>query len=224
MQHKPSSTPRRYPRREEGAARTRAALVQAAGELFVERGYLATSISAIAERAGVGRATVFTSVPGGKPELLKLARDVALAGDDEPVPVPERPWFRHAMAATDAPELLRRQARNYRMIHERAAALEHVLVVGAADAAELSDLLAQARTQRARGAHMVVDRLVALGAVPRSRAAAAADSLYALASPEVYLMLTRDRGWSSRRTETWLADRLVEAVLGEANPRISAGA
>jgi AcrR family transcriptional regulator len=180
----------RFPRRQAAAARTRAALVRAAGELFVERGYAATTVSAIAERTGVGRATVFTSVPGGKPELLKLARDVALAGDDEPVPVPQRPWFREAMSAPQATELLRLQARNYRMIQQRAAALEQCLVTAAETAPELGELLADARRQRAMGTRFVVDRLVEMGAVQPERRESAADILYALASPDVYLLLT----------------------------------
>jgi AcrR family transcriptional regulator len=207
------SAARRYPRREQAAARTRAALIQAAAELFVQDGYLQTSVSAIAARAGVGRATVFTSVPGGKPELLALARDVALAGDDQPVPVPQRRWFVHAMAATDSHELIRRQAHNYRTIQERAAHLEHALVIGAADAPELADLERVARSQRARGTRLVIDRLVELGAIPRARATTAADTLYALASPDVYLLLTRDRGWTGTRYEKWLAATLVSALL-----------
>jgi AcrR family transcriptional regulator len=216
MPHKTSgdgSAGRRYPRREQAAARTRRALIDAAADLFVERGYLATSVSAIAERAGVGRATVFTSVPGGKPELLKLARDIALAGDDEPVPVPQRPWFREAMAATEPTELIRLQCRNYRMIQQRAAALEQVLVVGAADAPELAELLRAARTQRGMGARLVVDHLVRLGAVAEERAPEAADALYAIASPEVYLLLTGDRGWTDAAYQDWLAATLTATLL-----------
>lgn len=209
----PAETSRRYPRREQAAARTRTALVRAAAELFVEVGYLQTSVSAIAERAGVARATVFTSVPGGKPELLKLARDTALAGDDEPVPVPERAWFRHAMAATDPTELIARQARNYRMIQQRAAELEHALVIGAADAPELADLEATARTQRAAGSRLVIDRLVELGAISRRQAKAASDTLYAIASPEIYLLLTRDRAWTDAAYEKWLAATLTSTLL-----------
>lgn len=203
----------RYPRRAQSAARTRASLVRAAGELFVQSGYLQTSVSAIAKRAGVGRATVFTSVPGGKPQLLSLARDAAIAGDDEPVPIPQRPWFLHAMAATDPRELLRRQAHNYRTIHERAALLEHALVIGAADAPELAELEQTARTQRSRGTQLVVDRLVELKAIPRDQASEAADTLYALASPDVYRLLTCDRGWSPTRYEKWLAAALTDTLL-----------
>src|SRR5437667_10340968 len=79
------------------ARATRRAIVDAAARLFTERGYGATTIDAIAEAAGVSRKTVFTSV-GGKTEALKLAIDWAIAGDDEPVPIPERP---HVKAALD---------------------------------------------------------------------------------------------------------------------------
>ncbi|MGN6160839.1 MAG: TetR/AcrR family transcriptional regulator [Marmoricola sp.] len=204
---------RRYPRRELAASRTRLALITAAGDLFVERGYPATTVTAIAERAGVSRATVFTSVPGGKPELLKLARDLAIAGDDEPVPIPERSWFKEAMAATDPRELLRRQARNYRVISERAARLEDALMVGAATAPELAELEQTARTQRSMGTRLVADRLVELGAIGAGEAQGAADTLYALAAPSVFLLLTRDRGWSADRYEGWLADTLIAVLL-----------
>src|SRR3954467_2644179 len=80
----------RSPLREANARATRAAIVDAATRLFVERGYGATSIDAIAEAAGVSRATIFTSV-GGKKALLKTAYDVALVGDDEPIAFPLRP-------------------------------------------------------------------------------------------------------------------------------------
>ena len=63
---------------------------------------------------------------------------------------------------------------------------------------------------------MVIDRLVELGAVPKSGAAAATDTLYALASPDVYLLLTRDRSWSARRYENWLAATLTTSLLGSA--------
>lgn len=212
----------RFPNRAAAAARTRHAIVEAAIELFVARGYVATTISAIAERAGVGRATVFTSVPGGKPELLKLARDRAIAGDDESIPVSDRPWFVEAMSSEDPHTLLRLQSRNYRMIQQRAATLERCLVVGAAQAQELADLLAEASAQRSMGSHLVVERLVELGAVRRRGLERAADTLFALASPDVYLLLTEDRGWSPSEYEEWLAGQLVAGLLAQ-RPRPSGG-
>src|SRR6187402_1824438 len=78
------------PLRKAQAAATRRAIIDAAATSFIQHGYVATSIETIAEAAGVSRATVFTSV-GGKKALLKTAYDVALVGDDEPIPFPLRP-------------------------------------------------------------------------------------------------------------------------------------
>lgn len=204
-----ASTPdRRFPRREARARRTRAALVQAAAELFVQRGYAGTTVEQIARRAGVARPTVFTAVPGGKPQLLTLARDWALAGDEAPVPVPERPWFRAAMEQQDPAELLRRQAGNYRRIHERAARLELELAAAARGDSDLAELHAQARAQRRAGAALVVRRLVELGAVSNQKAEEAADTIYAMCGPQVYVLLVHDRGWNPDRYEAWLVKRL----------------
>ena len=90
--------------RREGAARTRQAVLDAARELFTAQGYTATTVDEIAGRAGVSKPTVFAAA-GSKPAILKQLRDIALAGDDEPVPVAQRPWFQGALAEPD-PRLL----------------------------------------------------------------------------------------------------------------------
>jgi AcrR family transcriptional regulator len=204
----------RFPRRTVAARHTHDALIEAAGALFAERGYSGTTIEAIAARAGVARPTVFTSVPGGKPQLLKEARDRALAGDDEPVPVPQRPWFRHAMGQSDPRELLRLQAGNYRRILDRAARLERALAVGAGHHPELRDLYEQARAQRRIGTGMVSHRLAELDALrPGMTADEAADIIYALAAADLYLLLVDDRGWSPDTYEHWLANQLQLALL-----------
>jgi AcrR family transcriptional regulator len=208
------STARRYPLREARAKRTFAAVVAAAGELFAERGYPATTIADIAERAGVGRATVFTAVPGGKPDLLKLARDRALAGDDEDIPLPQRSWFREAMAQADPVELLRRQAGNYRQILHRAAGLEGALEVGAEMAAELAGLRRTATAQRRFGARLVADRLAELTPLRAGLSVEmAADTITVLISSCTYRLLTDDYGWSPDEYENWLASQLVSALL-----------
>ena len=86
--------------RAEQARATRRAIVEAGSALFVERGFAGTTVDAIAERAGVSRKTVFSSV-GGKVGLLALAVDWALVGDDEPVALAERPVIRELFGETD---------------------------------------------------------------------------------------------------------------------------
>ena len=99
-----SPSKRRYssPLREEGARRTGELILAAAQDLFVAQGYVQTTIEQIAERAGVSRPTVFANA-GSKRELLKRLRDLALAGDDDPVPVIERAWYQEALTERTRP-------------------------------------------------------------------------------------------------------------------------
>ena len=78
-----------------------ALIFDAAYRLFSNKGYLATSIEDIAAEAGVARPTIFTAV-GPKATILRLVVDQALAGDDAPVPIAERPWWREALDEPDA--------------------------------------------------------------------------------------------------------------------------
>src|SRR5436190_23776005 len=90
----------------ERAEATRLAIAAAAGRLFAERGYAATSIEEIATAAAVGRATVFSSV-GGKPELLKEAYRLAVRGSASAnTPLGQQPRSRRISAEADAHKLL----------------------------------------------------------------------------------------------------------------------
>src|SRR5580693_9541158 len=97
-----SPPPKRYasPVRDEQARRTRRAIVAAAHDLFLAQGYAATTIDGIAAAAHVSRRTVFNSA-GGKAALLKLALDWAVAGDDEPVAMADRPAVKAIQAEPD---------------------------------------------------------------------------------------------------------------------------
>jgi AcrR family transcriptional regulator len=102
--------------------------VSAAARLFVEDGFGTTTIDGIAEAAGVSRKTVFTAV-GGKVELLKLAIDWAVAGDDEPVPLAERPEIERLFRERDPAALLRGWVHLQVVIDSRVAGLYQALTV-----------------------------------------------------------------------------------------------
>jgi AcrR family transcriptional regulator len=88
-------SPRKYDSRlrDESARTTRAQVVAAARELFLAEGYAGTTVRKIAAAAGVSEQTVYTRI-GNKAAILKAVYDVMLAGDDEPVPMADRPEFR----------------------------------------------------------------------------------------------------------------------------------
>src|SRR3954467_3001154 len=119
--------PYRSTLRAEQARATRRAVVSAARDLFVEIGWTRTTIDAVAARAQGSRKTVFTPV-GGKAALLKLALDWALVGDDEPVPMAERPVIAGMEQLSDPRELVARWARFVADLEVRAAPLAAVLV------------------------------------------------------------------------------------------------
>src|SRR5262245_35111070 len=113
------------------ARRTRRQIVDAAGSLFAEHGFSATTVDAIASRAGVSRKTVFTSV-GGKVELLKLAYDYAMAGDDEPVAMIDREGLQDVINEPDPYRQLELYARFVSAANSRVARL-YVVLRGAAE-------------------------------------------------------------------------------------------
>src|SRR5262244_2945653 len=85
------------PRRREQADATRRAILDAAERLFGVRGYAGTSVGEIAEAAGVALKTVY-AVFGTKAEVLRALWHLRLRGDEDPVPVQDRPWVREVLA------------------------------------------------------------------------------------------------------------------------------
>ena len=108
--------------RELQAQQTRRRIVAAAAQLFVKPGFAATTVEDVANAAGVSRKTVFTSV-GGKVELLSLALDWAVAGDDEPTSIGDRPEVRALLRLEDPAVLLTRWAHVVAEIDRRVADL-----------------------------------------------------------------------------------------------------
>lgn len=201
--------------RDEQARATRRAIVQAAVELFVERGYGATTIDAIAAKAGVGRKTVFTSV-GSKAQALKLGIDWAIVGDDEPVPLADRPETRAAMAEPDARRILTSFARTLLSISARIAPL-----VAAAEAVtgadpEIKELTDDIRRQRRTGMGAIAAALADRGALrPDMTVGEAADVMTVLVDPNTYMRLVVERHWDLDRAEQWLSDALVRMLLAD---------
>jgi AcrR family transcriptional regulator len=201
--------------RAEGAERTRRSVLDASAELFVERGYAATSLNDIAAAAGVARPTVFAAF-GSKPAILWQLVDRALAGDDEPIPVAERPWFRPVWDATDQAGVLRAYAKVCTLIGERAARVFETVRRAADESAELAHLWNTLQTNRHSGAAMVARRVRALGPLrARLNLEAATDALWICNDPAHYGALVLDRGWSAHAFQAWLERQMRAAVLGD---------
>ncbi len=201
------------PLRAEQARATRRAIVAAAARLFVERGYGPTTVDAIADAAGVSRKTVFTSV-GGKAEALKLAIDWAIVGDDEPVPLLQRPQVQSGLVEPDARRILTDYAADIRQIHSRIAPLAAVVDEASGSDPALRALAEQGREQRLAGMRVLAQVLADRGALkPGLTASEAADILTLFNDPKVYQRLAVERRWDEERYQTWMADALVSLLV-----------
>ena len=201
--------------RAEHAALTRRRILDAAGRLFREHGYLGTTLAAVAAEAGVSVQTVY-NVVGGKAVLLKAVYDVTMAGDDEPVPISERPFMRAVMEAPTGRECLQRYAAAGRVLGERTLPLVTTLLAQAATGdAELQAFAATIEGERAMGtgaaAHHVAERF---GLRPGLDVGSAADVLWALTAPDLADRLVHRRGWGWDRYEQWLGTTMADALLG----------
>ncbi|HWD81898.1 MAG TPA: helix-turn-helix domain-containing protein [Kribbella sp.] len=200
-------------RRVEQTQANRERMRVAAQTLFTARGYAATSMQAIADEAGMAVQTLYFTF-GTKRALLAELLDVAVAGDDEPVPNLERPAVLAALEDPDPVAQLRTLARFSREVYERVAPVLQVVAHAATADPEIHELWETNNAQRA----VVMERMTtALAAKTALReeldVAMATDITLALLSPELYHLLTARRGWDADRWERWTADALVTQLL-----------
>jgi AcrR family transcriptional regulator len=209
---------RRYdsPRRREQARATRRAVIDAAADRFVDLGYVGATIDEIARHARVAPETVY-SIFGTKRALLAALVDVAIVGDDEPVPVLEREWVREMRGEPDPRLRLRMLARAGAAILARIAPIHGVLVGAAAADVEAAAILRRYTQQRLEGQRALLRIAVPAASLrPGLSMRTAADTLFTIGSPETYRSLVVERGWSFVRFEEWYADTLTMLLLPNA--------
>ena len=199
--------------RREAAARTRAAILDAARELFTERGYAATSMTAIAERAGVALDTVYAAA-GRKPELARLLIETAISGTDQAVPAEQRDYVRAIQAASDAGTKIAIYAAAITAIAPRMALVLGIIQQAVPDEPELAALWQQIAERRAANMRLFVADLATVAPL-RLDPGEAADIIWATNAAELYQLLVGQRGWTAERYEHFLADTWQRLLLAE---------
>lgn len=188
-------------------------MIEAARSLFVERGYGATTVEAISERAEVPAATLYRLF-SSKVGVLQALLDVSIVGDDEDVPMAERPEIQARLRDPDPRSRIAGFVAITVQVNARVAPLYGVLVTAAGTDPGAAALFDDITRQRQEGQRMIARSLARSGALrPGLRERDAADVIHALLSPELYRLLVVDRGWRPSRYETWLADALTHELL-----------
>lgn len=194
-----------------GAAATRAAIRAAAGELFLELGFSATTMKEVAARAGVGERTLYDAFPT-KGSLFEHAAAVAITGDEQDVPVAERPEFRAALSERDPERAVALFAEYSAAILERAAPLITVAIESAGAEPALRHFSDQGAAATRANTHAFVQALADHGLLAGD-AEVLAMAAYACLTPLVHQHLRRDVGWSPQRYRRWLEASLCRLLL-----------
>jgi len=211
----PGPVKRRYDAtgRRQAAARTRAAILDAARQLFAERGYAATPMTAIASQAGVALDTVYAAV-GRKPELARLLIETAISGTDQAMPAEQRDYVRAIQDAPDAGTKIAIYAGAITAIDPRMALVLGIIQQAAPDEPDLAALWTEIAERRAANMRLFVADLAAAAPL-RLDPDQAADIVWATNAAELYQLLVGQRGWTPQRYERFLTDTWQRLLLAD---------
>jgi AcrR family transcriptional regulator len=206
---------RRYhsPRRQEQAAATRLAILEAAHRLFEQRGYGATTMAAIAAEARVALKTVYLAFETKSGVLGALWSLRLRAGRDE-VPVAQQEWFREVLEEPDPERQLRLNARNSRAVKLRIATLLEVIHAAAPLDPEIAALWRRVQSDYHANQRAIVESLDQKGALNRGLDVdRATDILWTINHPNLWHLLVGDRGWTPEQYEQWTGDLAGSQLL-----------
>lgn len=191
----------------------RTAVVEAARELFLDRGYGSTTVEAISELADVPPATVYRLF-ASKLGILKALLDISIVGDDDEVAMPDRPRVQSLLEAEDPRARLEGFVRLTVEVNTRVTPVYRILVSAAGSDRDAAGLLEELTRQRQEGQRVIARSLARNGDLkPELRERDAADIIHALMSPELYRLLAVDRKWKPERYERWLTAMLADQLL-----------
>lgn len=187
--------------RDRRTAETRRAIVESARGLFLANGWAATGMRDVAAGAGVALETVYSHF-SSKRGLLGAVADSAVVGDDAPVALADRPEFR-ALGEGGRPARLRAAARLATDVHVRTAGVARLLREAAPGVPEIAAMLHSTRERQRRDVATALGLIVGRAATPPER-----DAVWAVVSPEVFLLLVDESGWTAEQYQDWLAEAL----------------
>lgn len=212
---------RRYDssRRRAAAVERRRGILRAAADLFLADGYAKTTIAAIASRAGVSEDLIFTLF-GNKRGVLKAVMDVAVGGDDADIPLLEREGPQAVRASTDQQEQIRLFCAGITAQLDRLVPYNELIRTAAEVEPEIAALHEDLHLRQRRTAMTTVASWIAANGPLRDGLSVeqAAATIWTLASPEVYRMLTRHWSWTSHQYQQWLELLLHTALLPHHRP------
>ncbi len=196
----------------EQSRETRRRIVATATKLFLRDEYLRVTMNALAKEADVAVRTLYLSY-ANKTAILSAAFDTAVAGDDEPVPIVERDWYKSLASDPSGPVCVANFFDHSATIIERSTPLYAVIRAASAEP-EVAELLATNKRERHAALLGVAERIAQKKGFRKDLTAEdAAGIMYALSSAESYLMLVNEHGWSSKQWRRWTLATLTDQLF-----------
>ncbi|MDQ6947406.1 MAG: TetR/AcrR family transcriptional regulator [Actinomycetota bacterium] len=178
-------------------------MLEAARSLFADLGWVGTSMRGVAREAGVAMETVYAGF-GSKRDLLAAVMDIAVVGDDLPIPLAQRD-FALGLGVGTRRERVAKAASMSAAISARTCDLIQALIEGSATDTELAQRLAELDERRRGEITRYFEQVASRPATPEQL-----DEVWLLTSAEVFHMLVHRSGWTPEQHEQWLAARLME--------------
>ena len=195
------------------ARRTRADILDNARDLFIEHGYAGTTMAALAARSGVSVETIYKSI-GKKPAVLKAVLDVAIVGDDDAVPMLERPLVAELRSEPDPRKLFLRYGRHVVDSWPRQVPLQLILRTAATVDPDARLQWEAAQAERLTGMTTFAQDLAQRGFLRQDLdVAEARDILWSLTAPEQYEVLVLQRGWAIARVAWFISNAMIGTLL-----------
>ena len=199
--------------RDEQAARTRARILDAASELFLERGYARTTMKDIADLAGVARDTVH-AVFGSKARVLTALIDLRLVPDGSVANVTQRADAQAVRDEVDQRRQIELFAKFITVLSIQLRPVFEILRTASAVESEMANVFEEMDRFRMNNMQIYARWIAARGPL-RVSTKRAGEIIWALASPDVGRMLCDELGWTQTQHATWLSDTLIRTLLPE---------
>jgi hypothetical protein len=149
-----------------------------------------------------------------KSGVLRALWHLLLRGDQVEVPVGERDWYREVLDEPDPKRQLQLNARNSRVVKERAGRLLGVFRGAAPTDPDIEALWDRIQNEFYENQHVIVESLAAKQALaPGLNVACATDILWTLNHPDVWQLLVLQRGWTPDEYERWFGDTACAQLL-----------
>ena len=200
--------------RQAQADETRRRILEAARRQFMERGYAGATTESIAAEAGISAQTIYAIFKNKKKLLIHLMNVSPATDVEDYTPISERSTVQAVAEERDQHRQIQMFAQVVANNLDQVAAISEILADAAKIDPDFDRILKKLNKQRLEHMTLAVQQIAANSPLRGNMEETyARDTIWGLTSPEVFLLLTRDRGWSKEEYAEWLADMLTRVLL-----------